>query len=91
MSEPALIFSQADVAQLLRVTPAAIGNYRSRYEDTPAPQYVGSDGRQFWSRDGMREWVAWQDALRARSRQARARSAAASSAVESLRREIIAS
>ena len=56
------IYGAADVAQLLRVTRAAVTNYRVRHADTPAAQYVTPDGRAYWSADGMRAWQAWHEA-----------------------------
>lgn len=80
------IYGRADVAQLLRVTPAAISNYRARYENVPAPQYVTTDGRPFWSVDGMKAWRQWQDARRLPAKSDRRREA--HDAVEKLRNQL---
>lgn len=62
MSGPTTIYAQADVARLLRVTPAAVGNYRARHDDTPAPTHVAPGGREYWDRDGMAAWLQWSTA-----------------------------
>jgi hypothetical protein len=55
----ATIYSCADVAELLRVTRAAVTNYRMRYDDTPTPTYETTNGYVYWNADGMREWLRW--------------------------------
>jgi polygalacturonase len=57
------IYNAADVAELLRVTRAAVVNYRTRYTDTPAPDYATPSGNAYWSVDGMKKWLAWHERL----------------------------
>jgi hypothetical protein len=54
------IYGTADIATLLGVTRAAIGNYKARHADTPPAQFSTLDGREFWSVAGMRAWLFWQ-------------------------------
>lgn len=81
-----ILYGCADVAQLLRVTNAAVSNYRTRYSDAPEPPFTTTDGRPFWDESGMRAWQRWQENLRENSRQAKARSS--HDAVEALRTKL---
>lgn len=56
---PVEIYGNADVAALLAVTPAAVGNWLARHNDTPEPFATTSDGRRFWDRNGMAWWLEW--------------------------------
>ena len=83
------IYGNADVARLLFVTYAAIGNYLARYDDTPMPAYQTVSGQRYWTLEGMREWQAWQAKLRkdnAPYQTVRARQA--QEAIEQLRSEL---
>lgn len=86
---PQTIYAMADVARLLNVTRAAVTNYKTRYSDTPAPDFVTVDGREFWTVDGMKKWRDWQ---RARSSvtpgKASASELARQRAIEKLRAEL---
>lgn len=82
-----LIYGCADVAQLLRVTRAAISNYRARFTDTPEPAWLTTDGRPYWDQSGMREWQRWQANRRSDVRVSQLRKDAYN-AVEELRKNI---
>lgn len=92
----ASIYSAADVARLLSVTPAAVSNYLARHDDTPAAPYATTDGRLFWDRSGMSSWLAWQqrrrDTAAARrsgdAHHARQGAARAADAIDALRDEL---
>lgn len=81
------IYGNADVARLLFVTYAAIGNYLARYDDTPAPAYQTVSGQRFWTLDGMREWQTWHATLRQVGRHGETRQRA-QEAIDKLRGEL---
>lgn len=83
-----LIYGCADVAQLLRVTPSAVSNYRSRFDDTPAPAYLTTSGRPYWTVEGMAAWQSWRDARQKDVRVTTTGRKDAYDAVEDLRKKI---
>ena len=75
---------------LLRVTNAAVSNYRVRHADTVPPDtYRTPDGRVFYDRAAMAAWLAWAQAPRKRIiRGCPVDFAAADQAVDALRAEL---
>lgn len=71
--DPVVLLGSSDVAAALGVGPAVVTNWIRRHADTPAPDFVRSNGSPLW-RD-LAEWHAWHERRQAR-RAARDRAAA---------------
>ena len=82
MSEPTTIYSLADVAAVLGVTRPAVSNWIKRYDNTPTPELMTTDGRVFWYT--LIDWHAWF------SRQQEQRTMAAQTELDRLKARIAA-
>lgn len=60
MTQPTVIYSQADIAKALRVSRPAVANYFQRYDNTPLPAYVTPEGLRYWDVDGFEAWQTWR-------------------------------
>lgn len=96
MSQQRIIYSTADVARLLGVTPSAVSNYIARHDDIPPAPFAAGDGRLFWDKGGMRAWLRWQEHRNTKPIRPtgdehfmRQRAAAAGAAVAALRAELV--
>lgn len=57
------LLSMSQVAELAGFSPAAVSNWRKRFDDFPRPAGESSDGRDLFSLDDIERWLSAHDRL----------------------------
>jgi hypothetical protein len=91
------VYGSVDIGRLLKVTPERVWYFvRTGDEGIPAHAYITTDGRRYWTAQGMAQWQHWYANRQLKKRgpkggpnsRSKERQQAAIEAVEQLRKEL---